>query len=360
ALLASHTPRLRALSRLVAETDCLASLGQVADEGRYVRAALCDAPVLELTEARHAVLERLMPGGERFVPNDVVLDAASRQLMIVTGPNMAGKSTVMRQAALCVVMAHMGGFVPAKRARIGLCDRLFTRVGAADNLGRGHSTFMVEMMETATILRHATPRSLVLLDEIGRGTSTFDGVSIAWAVAEHLHDVLGCRAMFATHYHELTDLALERPRIVNASAAVKELNGEVVFLRRLVDGAANRSYGIQVAKLAGLPGAVLERATEILGNLERGELDETGMPSLARSARGPGGSSARQLTLFGQQRPAAAAPCAAPAPPVPAAAAPSAVEQELLALDIVNMTPVQALCALERLRGLCVTSPGAK
>ncbi|MEL6545508.1 MAG: DNA mismatch repair protein MutS, partial [Myxococcota bacterium] len=217
-----HLSRLRAVARLIAQTDALASLAEVADEGRYVRPELVDAPVLELEASRHPVIERMMRPGERFVPNDARLDADGARLMIVTGPNMAGKSTVMRQVAICTILAHVGSFVPARRARVGVCDRVFTRVGASDDIGRGQSTFMVEMVETATILEHATRNSLVILDEIGRGTSTFDGVSIAWSVAEHLHDVIACRAMFATHYHELTDLAVERAGISNASIAVAE------------------------------------------------------------------------------------------------------------------------------------------
>jgi len=344
--LGQATTRLRAISRLIAETDALLALAELADEGRYERPTLCDEPVLELRESRHPVIERLLPGGERFIANDVHLDARDRQLLIVTGPNMAGKSTVMRQAALCALLAHMGSFVPAKSARVGLCDRIFTRVGAADNLGRGQSTFMVEMLETAGILRYATKQSLVLLDEIGRGTSTFDGVSIAWAVAEHLHDVTGCRTMFATHYHELTDLALERPRIVNVSVAVKEHNEQIVFLRRLVDGAANRSYGIQVARLAGVPEGVLARAREVLANLERGELDETGMPTLAFSRTMNAGRAA-QLGLFARQGAADQAPAALPSP----------LERELWALDPLRMTPIEALAALDRLRHLLDQKP---
>ncbi|MEE8409108.1 MAG: DNA mismatch repair protein MutS, partial [Myxococcota bacterium] len=325
--------RIRALSRLMAETDVLAALATVADEGRYVRPELVQEPVVELQASRHPVLERLMPGGERFVPNDVRLDADSRQLMIVTGPNMAGKSTVMRQVGLITLMAQVGSFVPAKHARIGLCDRLFTRVGAADNLGRGQSTFMVEMVETAAILRHATRQSLVLLDEIGRGTSTFDGVSIAWAVAEHLHDRIGCRTMFATHYHELTDLALERERIVNASIAVKEHDDRIVFLRHLVDGAMGRSFGIHVAGLAELPDSVLDRAREVLANLEAGALDAQGMPALGGSRdRSKEGA---QLRLFGGP-----------------AREPSAAERALAALDPLTMTPMSALTELDRIKKL--------
>jgi DNA mismatch repair protein MutS len=339
AVVGAATPRLRAISRLIAETDVYLSLAEVADEGRYVRPEVSEAGVLELVQSRHPVVERLLPGGERFVPNDVVLDVSERQLLVVTGPNMAGKSTVMRQVALGVLLAHMGSFVPAKRAKVGLVDRIFTRVGASDNLGRGQSTFMVEMIETATILREATAKSLVVLDEIGRGTSTFDGVSIAWAVAEHLHDEVGCRAMFATHYHELVDLALERPRIKNVSVAVKEHNERIVFLRQLVDGAANRSYGIQVARLAGLPEGVLGRAREILANLERCELDEQGMPALAASSqRRPGG----QLGLF-------ARPLPTPPPAHPVLA-------EILALEPDRMTPIEALVALGQLRARVASS----
>ena len=328
--LAKQVGRLRALARLLGETDALASLGAVADHGRYVCPQVTDAPVLHIEGGRHPVVEHLMPAGERFVPNDVHLDAASRQLVILTGPNMAGKSTVMRQVALTALLAHMGSFVPADVAHIGRCDRIFTRVGAADNLGRGQSTFMVEMLETAAILKHATAESLVLLDEIGRGTSTYDGLSIAWAVAEHLHDHVGCRALFATHYHELTDLALERPKISNLSIAVREQSDGIVFLRRLIEGAANRSYGIQVAKLAGLPGSVLQRARQVLANLEAGELDARGMPSLSHAPQSTQG----QLSLFEDRRQG------------------SAVEAALRELDPMNMTPIEALSALDQLRAL--------
>ncbi len=328
-----HLSRLRAVARLVAETDALASLAEVADEGRYVRPELVDAPVLELEQSRHPVIERMMPAGERFVPNDIALDADDARLMIVTGPNMAGKSTAMRQVALCAILAHLGSFVPARRARVGICDRVFTRVGASDDIGRGQSTFMVEMVETAAILEHATRHSLVILDEIGRGTSTFDGVSIAWSVAEHLHDEVGCRAMFATHYHELTDLAVERSCIVNASVAVAEKGDSIVFLRTLVPGAANRSYGIQVGELAGLPQTVVERAKEILSNLECGDYDECGVPSIAFSRKRAAERASGQLPLFGAPR------------------APSEVEVALSTLDPDAMTPRQALDALYALKG---------
>jgi DNA mismatch repair protein MutS len=223
-----------------------------------------DSDVLELVQSRHPVVERRV-SAEPFVPNDLRLDRERCQLLVLTGPNMAGKSTLLRQTALVVLLAQAGSFVPAARARIGLVDRIFTRVGASDDLARGQSTFMVEMSETAAILHHATARSLVVLDEIGRGTSTFDGLSIAWAVAEHLHDVVGARTLFATHYHELIELARTLPRVQNASMAVRESGGKVVFLRTVVEGGASKSYGLEVARLAGLPGPVLPRTGETAG-----------------------------------------------------------------------------------------------
>jgi DNA mismatch repair protein MutS len=238
---------------------------------------------------------------EPFVPNDARLDCSNNQLIIITGPNMAGKSTYIRQVALICLMAKMGGFVPAQEATIGLVDRIFTRVGASDNLARGESTFMVEMRETAEILKQATPKSLVILDEIGRGTSTFDGLSIAWAVAEYLHDKKGPKTLFATHYHELTELAVTKPRVKNYNVAISEWNGEIIFLRRIVEGGTSRSYGIQVARLAGLPEEVVVRAREVLANLENEELDEKGMPRLAHAKEGERGQRVNQLDLFARR-----------------------------------------------------------
>src|SRR5579883_1641361 len=231
-----------------------------------------------------------------FVPNDFAADPTERQLLLITGPNMAGKSTYLRQLALIVIMAQMGSFVPATEARLGLTDRVLTRIGARDELRRGESTFMVEMRETARLLEGLTERSLLLLDEVGRGTSTFDGLAIAWAVSEYLHDRTRARVLFATHFHELTELARERPRVKNLCMAVREWGGDVIFLRRVVEGAASRSYGIEVAKLAGLPETLILRAREILHNLEQGELDPDGMPRLARG-RNRAGTQARQLDL---------------------------------------------------------------
>jgi DNA mismatch repair protein MutS len=219
------------------------------------------------------------------VPNDTDLDPESAQIVVLTGPNMGGKSTYLRQVALIALMAQAGSFVPAASAELGILDRIFTRVGASDDLARGESTFMVEMIETANILRHAGRRSLVILDEVGRGTATFDGLSLAWAIVEHLHDRCGALTLFATHYHELTELQSLLPRVVNRTMAVKEWEEKIVFLRRVVPGSADKSYGIQVARLAGLPGTVLERAAEVLGNLERQEYDLTGTPRLAQGRR---------------------------------------------------------------------------
>ncbi len=258
---------LRLLAQGLGTLDALAALGQVARENRYVRPQLSSDSVLELEESRHPVLEKL-PGESRFIPNDLCLGSDSQRLFLITGPNMAGKSTLMRQVALAVVMAHMGSFVPARRACIGLADQVFTRIGASDDLSRGQSTFMVEMLETAHILTSATSRSFIVMDEIGRGTSTYDGMSIAWAVAEFVAQQLKCRALFATHYHELTELASQVEGVANYQVAVKEWNGQILFLHKLVPGGASRSYGIEVARLSGLPNEVLGRAREVLGRLE--------------------------------------------------------------------------------------------
>jgi DNA mismatch repair protein MutS len=274
-------------------------------------------------------------GGDGFVPNDTELDPKETQILLLTGPNMSGKSTYLRQVALIVLMAQMGSFVPADSARIGVVDRIFTRVGASDRLARGESTFMVEMRETSEILRQASPRSLVILDEIGRGTSTFDGVSIAWAVAEYLHDTpgLSARTLFATHYHELTDLARTKSRVKNGHFEARQWKDEVVFLRHLVPGGASRSYGIQVAKLAGLPEVLVERARRILKNLEQGELDREGFPRLATAEAG-GSEQTGQLVLA-----------------LEAGGGPTGAERDVLTeireLDPDCVTPMQALQVLQ-------------
>jgi DNA mismatch repair protein MutS len=289
--------RLVRLGDALACLDVLAGLAEVAETHNYVRPELVAAPELDIVEGRHPVVERMLGAG-RFVPNDCTLAAGAHgapevpRLWVITGPNMGGKSTVMRQVALITILAHLGSFVPAKRARVGLVDRVFTRVGAADDLGRGESTFMVEMRETAQIVERAGPRSLVLLDEIGRGTATFDGLALAWAITEHLHDQVGCRTLFATHYHELCGLEARLAGVANMHVAVHEHRGQIVFLHRVERGAAGRSYGIQVGRLAGLPARLLRRAQRIL---ERLETQERAAPSA-------------QLDLFAPRAPMASEP----------------------------------------------------
>ena len=287
--------RVLAVAGRIAAADVVAALAEQAHRHSYCRPVVDDSEVLEFCDSRHPVVERLAATGG-FVPNDLRLDTERDQILIVTGPNMAGKSTLIRQAALSVILAQAGSFVPARTARIGLCDRVFTRVGAGDNLARGESTFLLEMRETAHILRHATRKSLIILDEIGRGTSTYDGVSIAWAVAEHLHDVVGARTLFATHYHELCDLVDSHPRVHNVSVAAREWKGEVVFLRKLTPGGTSRSFGIEVAKLAGLPPAVVGRARAILERLQLGASSPR-RPDEPHPAL-PGQGEAPQLGLF--------------------------------------------------------------
>lgn len=295
---AGENRRIQGTASALGSLDALLSLAEVADKYRYNRPRITDGDEIVIVEGRHPVIER-MGHLEPFVPNDARLDCDDNQLIIITGPNMAGKSTYIRQVALICLMAQMGGFVPAREATIGVVDRIFTRIGASDNLAMGESTFMVEMRETADILRESTPRSLVILDEIGRGTSTFDGLSIAWAVAEYLHDKKGPKTLFATHYHELTELAVTKPRVKNYNVAVSEWNGEIIFLRRIVEGGTSRSYGIQVARLAGLPEEVVTRAREVLSNLEKEELDEKGLPRLAHVKGGKREHGKDQLGLFG-------------------------------------------------------------
>jgi len=290
---AAESERVKTLARELARWDVAASMADVAHRYDYCRPTVDDSDLLMLRDGRHPVVERLAAQG-RFVPNDLNLDLERERLWLITGPNMAGKSTLLRQVALSVILAQMGSFVPARSARIGVVDRISSRVGASDNLAGGESTFMVEMRETADILRSATRRSLVILDEIGRGTSTFDGLSIAWAVAEYLDEAVCCRALFATHYHELTALGESSKHAANYSVSARELDGDVVFLHRLVAGAASRSYGIAVAKLAGLPEAVLARARALLATLENG-----GAAVSAPKARTKNQPSSDQLALFG-------------------------------------------------------------
>jgi DNA mismatch repair protein MutS len=308
--------RLQRVARCVAELDVVATFAEVAERERFVRPVVTEDLEIDIVGGRHPVVERMM-AREQFIPNDVHLTAAER-VIILTGPNMAGKSTILRQVGLIVLLAQAGSFVPAARATIGIVDRLFTRVGASDNLVRGQSTFMVEMAETSAILHTATARSLVLLDEIGRGTSTYDGVSIAWAVTEHLHSRVGCKTIFATHYHELTQLADELPALRNYNVAVREVGDRVLFLHRMQPGGADRSYGIEVGRLAGLPDVVLARAREVLRRLESEQL----------VTRRP----VEQLALFAPE--------------------PHAAIKRLAALDPDRMTPLEALTALAELKGI--------
>jgi DNA mismatch repair protein MutS len=335
--------RLQRVARCVAELDVLTTLADVAEREGYVRPEMTDGFDLDIAGGRHPVVERMM-ARERFIPNDVRLTEAAR-LVILTGPNMAGKSTILRQVGLLVLMAQMGSFVPAERARIGVCDRVFTRVGASDNLVRGQSTFMVEMAETSAILHTATSRSLVLLDEIGRGTSTYDGVSIAWAVSEHLHDRLGCKTVFATHYHELTQLAEELPAVRNFTVAVREVGDRVLFLHRLVPGGADRSYGIEVGRLAGLPPSVLERAREVLGMLEA-----EGARMVTVLGRAPEGAPGRRSSALGARHSAGAKEAAgAKGEQLGLFGAPHPVVERLKAVDPNELTPMQALALLAEL-----------
>jgi len=326
--LALSADRVAKTAAAFAELDLRASFAEIAASGAWVRPRLSATQRLWLVEGRHPLVEAHRRD-EPFVPNDCDLSPEKR-ILLVTGPNMGGKSTYLRQVATAVLLAEAGSFVPAARAELSVVDRIFTRVGAADHLSRGESTFMVEMLEAAAILREATPRSLVLLDEVGRGTSTFDGLSIAWALVEHLHDApeKGAFVLFATHYHELTDIARVRPGVSNATMAVKEVNGRVVFLRKVIPGAADRSYGIHVAELAGLPRAVTERAREVLSNLEKQELDVKGAPVLARH----GGDSAGegQLLLFSSSE--------------------ALVLEKLREADVNRLTPIAALSLVASLQ----------
>ncbi len=295
--IAAEGAGLAALARAIAAVDVLAAFAEVAVRQRYVRPRMAAmGEPIAIRDGRHPVVE--VASQEAFVPNDTEFDAERAQVVLLTGPNMGGKSTYLRQVALIVLMAQSGSFVPAEQAEIGVVDRIFTRVGASDDLARGESTFMVEMIETANILHHATDKSLVILDEVGRGTATFDGLSLAWAIVEHLHEERRPKTLFATHYHELTELAAILPRVVNRKLAVKEWEGRIIFLRRVVAGSADQSYGLHVARLAGLPAKVIERAGQVLANLEAQEYDFTGKPRLARGSPAAAESAADQLTLF--------------------------------------------------------------
>jgi DNA mismatch repair protein MutS len=335
-----ETRRLQRIAADVALLDVLLGLAECAARRNYVRPEVNDGEAIIIRDGRHPVIE--VSQGEPFIPNDTDMDCGENQILIITGPNMGGKSTYLRQVALIVILGQMGSFVPARSATLGRVDRIFTRIGAMDFLSVGQSTFMVEMLETAGILHNATSRSLVLLDEVGRGTSTFDGLSIAWAVAEYLHEREGLRArtLFATHYHELTDLALTMNRIKNYHVSVREWKDEIIFLRKIVPGPSDKSYGIHVAKLAGIPQDVIERAREILFNLERQELDEAGAPRLAH--RTLEAQERNQLLLFAEDREIARL---------------KDLEREIGGLDLSSLTPLEALKILDGLKGRLKPGP---
>lgn len=326
-------------AELIAELDCLAGLAKVARENGYVKPLVDDSTRISITCGRHPVVEKLLPPDEPFIENDSLLDNPDTQIMILTGPNMAGKSTYLRQVGLICLMAQLGSFVPAKEAQIGVVDRIFTRVGASDNLAFGESTFLVEMLETANILNNATPRSLIILDEIGRGTSTYDGLSIAWAMTEFLHNrkEVAAKTLFATHYHELTELEMLYPRVKNFKVIVKEVEDSVLFLRKIEPGGIDNSYGVHVAQMAGLPREVVERAREILHNLEANEISPNRMPRIAR--RRPGRQVDRnQMNLFDilQKSP---------------------IEKELEKVDPNKLTPLEALLKLNELKEMIKNGP---
>jgi len=331
----AEAPRIQASARALAALDALAAFADAAAVNNYTKPHVHEGDDMVVADARHPVVERrTAQAGEAYVPNDIALNAASCQLVVLTGPNMGGKSTYLRQTALVAVMAQAGSFVPAREAKMPIIDRIFARVGASDNIARGQSTFMVEMQETAHILRAATSRSLVVLDEIGRGTSTFDGLSIAWAVAEYLATNARVRpkTLFATHYHELTDLADATPGVVNFHVAAREWKDDIVFLRKILPGRSDRSYGIQVARLAGLPAPVIDRAREILTALERDELSRGGRPSVSGTPNDP----QRQLGLF-------------QTPPIPTPVA-DPLRDKLSSIDVDRMTPLDALALLAALK----------
>jgi len=328
--IATYVAPIQLNAQIIAKLDCLISFSRVASKNNYTRPEIIDDRVLEIQAGRHPVIEQNLPLGESYVANDIYLDNEQQQIIMITGPNMSGKSAILRQTALITLMAQMGSFVPAKHARIGLVDKVFTRVGASDNISSGESTFMVEMNETASILNNLSDRSLVLLDEIGRGTSTYDGISIAWAIAEYIHENPRARAktLFATHYHELNEMASTFQRIHNYNVAVKEYEGKIIFLRTLIKGGSNHSFGIHVARLAGMPNSVIQRASAVLKQLEKSHSSD-----LAGKAKEVAADAGMQLSFFQLDDPVLAN-----------------IKDELLATDINTLTPVEALMKLNEIR----------
>ena len=321
-------------ANLIARLDCLLSFAKAAEEHHYVRPVIDLSEALDIHQGRHAVIETQLPPGESYVPNDIMLDTGKQQIIIITGPNMAGKSALLRQTALIALMAQMGCFVPAESARIGLVDKIFTRVGASDNISLGESTFMVEMTEASNILNNVTPRSLVLFDELGRGTSTYDGISIAWAIVEYLHEnkKAQARTLFATHYHELNEMEKNFPRIKNYNVSVKEVDNKVIFLRKLQRGGSEHSFGIHVAQIAGMPRSIVKRANTILKQLENDNsgVGTVGKPTAEQLNRSRDGL---QLSFFQLDDPVL-----------------SQVRDEILNIDVNNLTPLEALNKLNEIK----------
>ena len=331
----------------MARVDCFLSFARIARERNYVRPELDDGARIDIEQGRHPVIETLMPVGEKYIPNDIRLDDEEQQIVMITGPNMSGKSALLRQTALIILMAQMGSFVPARRAHIGVVDKIFTRVGASDNISQGESTFMVEMLESASILNNISDRSIVLLDEIGRGTSTYDGISIAWAMVEYLHNhpTAHARTLFATHYHELNEMEKMYPRVKNYHVTVKEMNNTIVFLRKLERGGTEHSFGIHVARMAGMPMSVVSRADEILRNLELVYGNNEIVPSRSLKSRGKkpspsvreaaeaGAPQNMQLSMFQLDDPVLVQ-----------------IRDQIKGLDINSLTPIEALNKLNEIK----------
>ena len=331
--LAEYIPAIQINATQIARLDCLLAFANVARENKYIRPVIEDSDVIDIRQGRHPVIEKQLPVGEKYIANDVFLDADSQQIIIITGPNMAGKSALLRQTALITLLAQIGCFVPAESARIGLVDKIFTRVGASDNISLGESTFMVEMNEAADILNNLSPRSLVLFDELGRGTSTYDGISIAWAIVEHIHEhpKAKARTLFATHYHELNEMEKSFKRIKNYNVSVKEMDGKVIFLRKLERGGSEHSFGIHVAKLAGMPKSIVKRANTILNQLETDNRQQgiSSKPTAEIASNRDG----MQLSFFQLEDPVLCQ-----------------VRDEIINLDVNNLTPLEALNKLNDIK----------
>ena len=330
--LAEFIPAIQINANQIARLDCLLAFANVARENNYIRPVVEDSEVIDIRQGRHPVIEKQLPVGEKYIANDVFLDSETQQIIIITGPNMAGKSALLRQTALITLLAQMGSFVPAESARIGMVDKIFTRVGASDNISVGESTFMVEMNEAANILNNLSSRSLVLFDELGRGTSTYDGISIAWAIVEHIHEhpKAKARTLFATHYHELNEMEKSFKRIKNYNVSVKEIDNKVIFLRKLERGGSEHSFGIHVAKMAGMPKSIVKRANDILHQLETDNRQQGIAKPTAEIASGRSGM---QLSFFQLDDPVL-----------------SQIRDEILNLDVNNLTPLEALNKLNDIK----------